>query len=411
MIRISRRSFLLSALLAGCASPGKPRARVGSTLPWIGYTEYRTNLPTRFDNQVTSRACIVRGDGTDRRPIASELATGPHTWTQFAGWSPDGASAIVLSGWESPENAAWEEEHRTFRMTEGWKVDLHLYDLRDRSLVSLTAVERVSDYNSGLVYVPGESDELMFTALIGGVSRPFLMRRDGSNKRDISQGKDGFTYGVSASPDGRRVAYHRDYQIVVADADGSNMLPIETGNPFNFVPQWSPDGAWLLFVSGEHYNCHPYVVRPDGTGLRKVADRGGYTGVMTVYDVFDFHGGSSDVPVWNARGDGIYFTCSVGESIELMHATLEGSVTRLSHSTPGTAHYHPKPSPDGSGLAFGSTRSGNRQLYAARPGGADVRVITQVPAGHGAMWAHWQPRIVDITSGRRPRSANSHTVD
>jgi len=387
----TRRSFLLGALLTGCATAGKPRAARAGGLPWLGYTEYRTNLPTRFDNQVTARACIVRSDGSDRRELAGELITGPHTWTQFAGWSPDGTCAIVLSGWESPENGAWEEENKTFRMTEGWKVDVCLCSLRDGTLTNLTAVERVSDYNTGLVYVPGASGDLMFTALIKGVSHPFLMNRDGTNKRDMSQGKEGFIYGVSASPDGRRVAYHKDYQIMVAEADGSNLRHIETGNPFNFVPQWSPDGAWLLFVSGEHYNCHPHIVRPDGTGLRKIADRGGYTGVTTVFDVFDFHGGSSDVPVWSARGDRIYFTAKVGESIELMAATLDGAVTRLSHSAPGTTHYHPKPSPGGASLAFGSTRGGNRQICVAAPDGGGARAITRVPAGSGAMWAHWEP--------------------
>jgi Tol biopolymer transport system component len=217
------------------------------------------------------------------------------------------------------------------------------------------------------------------------------MNRDGTNKRDMSQGKEGFIYGVSASPDGRRVAYHKDYQIMVADADGSNLRPIETGNPFNFAPQWSPDGAWLLFVFGEHYDCHPVIVRPDGTGLRKIADRGGYTGVTTVYDVYDFHGGSSDVPVWNTRGDGIYFTAKIGESIELMTATLDGEVAQLSHSAPGTTHYHPKPSPGGRWITFGSTRSGNRQLYIARADGEEARAITSVPEGYGAMWAHWEP--------------------
>ncbi len=388
MISISRRTFLIGASLSAYAASSRGFGD-DSTQPWIGYTEYRTNLPSRFDNQVTARACIVRSDGSDRRILAEELITGPHTWTQFAGWSPDGTTATVLSGWESPENGAWEEENKTFRMTEGWKMDIHLCDLRTGALTNLTEIERVSDYNTGIVYIPGGTGDVLFTALIKGISHPFLMRRDGTNKRDMSQGKEAFTYGVSASPDGRYVAYHKDYVIMVADADGANLRPIETDNPFNFAPQWSPDGAWLLFVSGEHYNCHPHVVRPDGTGLRKIADRGGYEGVTTVYDVFDFHGGSSDVPVWSASGDTIYFTAKVGESIELMQATLDGEVTRLSHSNPGVTHYHPKPSPGGQWLAFGSTRSGNRQLYIMPSGGGEVRMITNVPAGHGAMWAHW----------------------
>ena len=393
---MNRRSFLLSTLLTGCAGAGgtlRPPASRSSGLreAWIGYTEYRTTLPTRFENQVTSRAYAVRGDGTGRRMLAAELCEAPHTWTQFAGWSPDGRYAVLGRGWESPENAAWEEEHKTFRMTEGWRFDMYLLDLEQDTLTNLTAVERVSDYNSGLIFIPGKEGLLGFTALIDGVSHPFVMDADGRNKRDLSQGSEGFAYGFSASPDGTRVTYHKDYQIYVADGDGGNALMIETGNPFNFVPQWSPDGQWLMFLSGEHYNCHPHLARPDGSALRKLADRGGHEGVVTVYDVFDFHGGSSDVPVWAMDGRSIYYTSMVGEAVELMQVDLKGNTVRLTQSSPGVLHYHPKPSTDGRWLAFGSTRSGTRQLYVMPAEGGEAVPVTFVPPGHGAMWAHWRP--------------------
>ena len=99
------------------------------------------------------------------------------------------------------------------------------------------------------------------------------MDPDGRNKRDVSGQGGGFAYGYSASPDGKRISYHENYQIYLSNPDGSEKRKVETRNPFNFAPQWSPDGEWLLFVSGEHYNCHPHVVKKDGTGLKKIADR------------------------------------------------------------------------------------------------------------------------------------------
>ena len=65
-------------------------------------------------------------------------------------------------------------------------------------------------------------------------------------------------------------------------------------------------------------------MRADGTGLRKLADRGGYRGVVEFLDVPDFHNGSSDVPVWSADGSSIFYTASVGENVELFRATLDG---------------------------------------------------------------------------------------
>jgi len=123
----------------------------------------------------------------------------------------------------------------------------------------------------------------------------------------------------------------------------------------------------------------------------KLADRGGYRGVVEFLDVPDFHGGSSDVPVWSADSRWVYYTAQVDEAVELMRASLTGESEQLTHSQPGALHYHPTVSPDGEWLAFGSTRDGKRQLYVARSDGADARPITQVDEGYGAMWAHWQP--------------------
>ncbi|MDZ4859075.1 MAG: hypothetical protein SGI88_08810 [Candidatus Hydrogenedentes bacterium] len=385
----TRREFIATAtvVLAGCAHVSQRSTQ--ATL--IGYTEYRTNLTTRYDNQITSRACVVGDDGSRRVELAPELVIKPNTWTQFAGWSPDGSFAILGRGWESPENGAWEEEHKTFRMTEGWLYDILLLEIATGTLTNLTEIERVSAYNSGLFFIPGTPQRLGFTALINAESHPFVMDLDGRNKRDLSQGDGGFAYGFSASPDGKLVTYHQDYKIIIANADGSEARAIETGNPFNFVPQWSPDGNWILFVSGEHYDCHPHVVRRDGTGLQKLADRQGYTGVMTVYDVFDFHGGSSDVPVWSLDGQFVYYTAKVGEAFELMRVTLDSTSEQLTSSAPGVHHYHVKPSADGKRIAFGSTRDGRRQLYVAELDVQNARAITSVGEGSGAMWAQWRP--------------------
>jgi len=366
----------------------------------IGYTEFQTNLPGgRHANIITMRAHVIRADGLDRRAVAEDLATEPNAWTQFAGWSPDGRHAIIGSSWESPEDAAWEEEHRTFRMTEGWRSDICLVEMETGKVESLTAVERVSDVNAGLFFFPGDTNRLGFQPLIEGVMHPYVMDRDGTNKRDVTSGPEGFTYGYSASPDGKRIAYHKDYQVYVADADGSNAIHIETGQPFNFVPQWSPDGAWLLFVSGEHYDCHPHIARPDGTELRKLADRNGYEGVIAFLDVDDFHGGSSDVPVWSKNGRWVYYTAADGDRIELMRVSLDGATEQLTHSQPGTKVYHPTPSPDGKCLIYGSTEAGTRQLYVIPVEGGAGHQITHVPEGWGAMWPHWRPGPAESTDG------------
>jgi TolB protein len=360
----------------------------------IGYTEHRTNLPGgRQANIATSRACIIKADGTGRRILAEELCKKPGSSTQFAGWSPDGGKATILSSYNPPENADWEEKHKTFRH-EKWLVDTCLLDMATGKVTNLTAVERVSNYNSGLFFWPGDPKKLGFQAVIDGISVPFSMDLDGRNKKNLSKGKAGFTYGFVASPDGKRIAYHKNYQVYLANADGTDPVHVKTGKPFNFVPQWSPDGSRLLFLAGEHYDCHPHVVSADGTGLKKLADRQGYSGVMQFLDVPDFHSGSSDVPVWSADGKWIYYTAKVGKSVELMRVNLAGKVEQLTTSKPPAIHYHPRPSPDGKWIVFGSTRNqGQRQLFILPSEGGRPIQVTNVPAGWAAMHAWWRPAV------------------
>lgn len=360
----------------------------------IGYTEFRTNLSGgRQANVATMRACVVRTDGAGRQIVGEELVQEPNAWTQFTGWSPDGQTMVIGRGWESPENAAWEEAHKNFRFSpDGWLIDVYLLGTATGKLTNITAIDRVSHYNSGLFFWPKLSHKLGFQALIDGNSHPFSMDLDGHNKKDLLGEGPGFAYGYSASPDGTLISFHKDYQIYIAETGGSKAMHVQTGQPFNFCPEWSPDGEWLLFLSGEHYNCHPHIVRRDGSGLRKVGDRRGYRGVVAFLDVCDFHGGSSDVPKWSPDGKWIYYTSQVGPSVELMRSDMDAHTEQISRSEPGVLNYHPVFPLKGDWLLLGSNRGGQRQLYVMRLDGSDCRPITAVPPGWGAMWPHWQPK-------------------
>jgi Tol biopolymer transport system component len=132
-------------------------------------------------------------------------------------------------------------------------------------------------------------------------------------------------------------------------------------------------------------------VRADGTGLKKLADRNGYRGVTEFLDVPDFHGGSSDIPAWSARGDRVFYTAQVDDRVELFEVALDGESRQLTHSAPGTTHYHPNPSPDGEWLLYGSNRRGVRNLYLRRVSDDRESPLTNLPYGYAAMHAHWQP--------------------
>jgi TolB protein len=321
--------------------------------------------------------------------LGEELTSKPDTWTQFAAWSPDGRLAIFYHCANKPDNAALEEKQRTFRFADR-SSDCYFFDLATEQLTNITAAERVSPYNSGLSFWPGDPKKLKFQALVDGRWRPFSMDLDGHSKKDLSKGSATYVYGVNVSPDGKRLAYTIDYQLFLADADGSNVRHIQTGHGFNFVPMWSPHGERLLFLAGDHYNCHPHLLNKDGKELRKIGNRRGYKGVVDILDVSDYHGGSSDLPAWSPDGKWIYYTAKVGESVEMMRISLEGQEQQLTRSKPGILHYHPAVSPCGQWLVFGSTRSGARNLYVMATGGGEALAITSMQRGQAAMWASWQ---------------------
>jgi Tol biopolymer transport system component len=299
---------------------------------------------------------------------------------------------LHLRSWESEENGKWEEKHKTFRYSaDGWLVDGYLFDLASGKATNVTGVERVSHFNEGLSYMPRDATKLWFSATIDGKTRPYLMDLDGKNKRELSKDYPNLVHGMSLSPDGKRGAYEDPaYRLYLADADGSNAKEVKTGQRFHLMPLWSPDGAWVLLVAGEHYDCHPHVIKADGTGLKKLASRNGYRGVIDFLDVYDFHDGSSDLPVWAPDSKSVFYTAKVGRNVELFRVTLDGKCEQLTDTPAGSMHYHPVPSRDGKWLLYGSKRDGVRELYVMRLSDKKEWRITDLKKGHAAMWAHWQ---------------------
>jgi Tol biopolymer transport system component len=151
-------------------------------------------------------------------------------------------------------------------------------------------------------------------------------------------------------------------------------------------------------VAGEHYDCHPHVIQADGTGLKKLASRNGYRGVIDFLDVYDFHGGSSDLPAWAPDSKTVFYTARIGNNVELFRVTLEGKSEQLTETPAGAMHYHPAASPGGQWLVYGSKRDGVRQLYVMRLSDKKERRITEFAKGRAAMWPHWQPRTAATPS-------------
>jgi len=78
------------------------------------------------------------------------------------------------------------------------------------------------------------------------------------------------------SPDGRTILFaarrYNDFdvpKVFAADADGSRLRRLVRNGT---APSWSPDGRWIGFLRDvKGYYSTVYVVRPDGSGLRRLS--------------------------------------------------------------------------------------------------------------------------------------------
>ena len=150
----------------------------------------------------------------------------------------------------------------------------------------------------------------------------FSMNLDGSDAREFTGAGDGMPYGLSLSPDGRRVAYHlaspAGYQVWTCNSDGGDKkLVAARPECLYFAPAWSPDGEWLVFQDcrfGQdpgHDWSDVCVARPDGADLRSLTT-GQSAWFGATYGPADNRGGGSNTPSWTRDGRIIVFAEAAG---------------------------------------------------------------------------------------------------
>jgi Tol biopolymer transport system component len=118
----------------------------------------------------------------------------------------------------------------------------------------------------------------------GGFASPRLrvIDTDGRPTRDLVKLRHNGYYpgpehsSPAWSPDGRRLVFHRNSDLMVANRDGSDEHRIVRGNRTLGYEQlaWSPDGNWIAFsASSTPPSTAEFLllVHPDGTGLHRIA--------------------------------------------------------------------------------------------------------------------------------------------
>jgi Tol biopolymer transport system component len=172
-------------------------------------------------------------------------------------------------------------------------------------------------------------------------------------------------------------------RIYTMNADGSGVTQLtNTGGP-DKSPAWSPDGSKIAFTHVEihhpatghvFFSADIYVINANGSGLVQLTKTG--------------HESS---PAWSPDGSVIAFESTRDGNSEIYVMRADGSgITRLTHRAAND--YDPAWSPDGTKIAFDSDPSGccgNFDIYLMNANGSAATRLTRDP--HDDSWPTWSP--------------------
>ena len=173
-------------------------------------------------------------------------------------------------------------------------------------------------------------------------------------------------------------------QICIMNADGSGRKQLTHLDATSFYASLSPDGETVYFVSKRTGGFEIYSMSSKGKDLQRLTK----------------NIGSLYAPELAPDGKRIVFTNN-GNGVWIMKSDGEKP-----HAITFRDDIDPTWSPDGSMIAFASSRSGSRQLYVVNANGSDVRQVTDLNNMGGR--SSWSPDGTRLAFYRGP--AGDHDI-
>ena len=207
-------------------------------------------------------------------------------------WNPPGillVTALLITA--TPLGLAAERPRIVFTRNAPAHSGLFLADAdgkNERPLLPATSL----DYNASF---SADGKWVIFTSERGGSADIYRVHPDGAGVERLTESPS-YDDQAALSPDGHTLAFVSTrgggtaniWLLDIATGQYTNVTKNASGN---FRPSWSPDGQWIAFSSDRDtkpgratlswdllQSTAIYLVRPDGTGLRRLTDLGGYSG-------------------------------------------------------------------------------------------------------------------------------------
>jgi Tol biopolymer transport system component len=415
-LKLRRREFLslaalpaIAAVLRGAAMAAEPAEK---------------EKAPRFFFTSQGKTAIVRADGTDLRYFEFHVP-GQATWQPGPSFA-DGRRVVVLSMEPRRDGPGRSfEEYYTQTPTHIW-----VYDLEADSLKEICDKDRLAPFVTPALLL--SDDRLLIQVVRKNVGQIMSVRLDGSDAREFTRAGDGLPYGLSLSPDARRVAYHlaspQGYQVWTSDVDGGNRVQVAAqAEHLFFGTNWSPDGKWVVYVDC-HYLQDPAhdwadvcVGRPDGSEHR-VLTSGQAMWFGATYGSPKTRGGGSNVPSWTHDGSILFPRRLSGSKVPWEYQAgrpdvdhfnrdfkpesarggteicrldpADGRVTPLTTSDPPVWDFRASASPDGKHVVFcRATTGGVPAIWVMDADGKNQRQITRGVDDLGADHPRWLPQL------------------
>jgi Tol biopolymer transport system component len=234
---------------------------------WIAFQTYQTDTGIG----------LVHPDGTDNHLTATDV----HGEQELPAWSPDGTHlAFTTRGGETEPVYEHDLATDTSRQIFACEApclgdDEPAYSPDGKRISFIRALGPVVTSSTGEGMVPSDCG-LWIGELISGAVTQITSNTDPPCDRE---------YEAHWSPDGSQLTYWRDpYENrqptgtadFVVNADGTNEHRLTDPALFAGSPDWSPDGAWIVFSTYPllQFQCcrvsNLYRIHPNGSGMEQI---------------------------------------------------------------------------------------------------------------------------------------------
>ena len=206
----------------------------------------------------------------------------------------------------------------------------------------------------------------------------FLHSTENGACRPLTQPPVGYDLNPALSPDGRYLAFLRGPHLASADLYVVRLNPdwsaaeeprrITSWNRFALTPVWTADGREVIMASGEYFDTRLWRVPVFASGKPSLigsAGEGVCLPALAPDGRLAFSQRYKRVSIW---------------SLDLTASSQAGSRLRRWPASSSRIDTNPRFSPDGRRVAFGSTRTGARQIWIANSDGSDPLQLTSMAA-------------------------------